>query len=373
MECRWIEDIREFQDIAEEWDNSLFYSQEDNPFLLSDFVITWWKYYRHNRRLMVFCIYENGHIVAGIPLCEERRKFRKTVLHMGGPAANLTHFLLKKPAFDATENLVSSLEKRGNWDIMLLDRVLSTNPIIEDVKNFAAHNSDKIVCDISDAGFDGKIDLTVGYEKILNNLPKRLRRYLKNCKQQLSRIGELELHKITGTSNVIKLFNEYRDLSRKSFKMRNNISAFESATYSNFFRELLVIFSEKAMLDAHKLTVDNFTLGISFGYRFLKGFKWILTAFNPDFRHSRPGHLLIDALVQEAIRNEDPYFDMYYGGGLFYKQQWCNSMIPLKKIEIYRNNVINRTVILTERNLRLNPLFMDALRNARKIINRFIN
>ncbi|GAG15277.1 unnamed protein product, partial [marine sediment metagenome] len=183
---------------------------------------------------------------------------------------------------------------------------------------------------------------------------------------EINNIGKLKLQRIHGSAGVKSLFQEYKNFSVKTFKERGDISAFEDTKRCQFYKEVLLAFDNKSRLDAHKLSVGHHTLGISFGYRFGKGFKWILTTFNPDFYKLRPGHLLIEALINEAIRNEDPFFDMYYGGEVFYKQQWHPQMIPLKRIEICRNNIFNKSISLTRNALRSNKIVMESARKLRK-------
>ena len=181
---------------------------------------------------------------------------------------------------------------------------------------------------------------------------------MQSGKKKASLMGELKLDKISGSRGVHKVLSEFRDMSRKSFRIRGTLSAFEDNDYSDFFAGLFEGFDKKNRLDAHRLSAGDKTLAISFGYRFGKGFKWILTTFNPDFQELRPGHILIDALIQESIARGDPYFDMYYGGELFYKQQWCNKMLPLKKVVVYRDNLLNRLCVGLENGLKSSRLFM---------------
>lgn len=363
MEYRWIIEINKFKDIAAEWDDTLIVSGEDNPFLLSDFIVTWWKHYSSKRKLMVFVAYDNGRIISGIPLCISKKGIRNLLGHVGGHTANLTHHLSINKQFNFMDYLVSSLKDNKEWDIFILERVLEDSPIISQC---LALRTEGLKCDIYDAGFDGVVDLTKGYDFVVDNLSERLRRYLQSGKKKALIMGELRLNKISGDQNVRNLFAEFREISIKSFRMRGAFSAFEDNNYSFFFAELFEVFDKKGGLDAHRLSAGNETLAISFGYRFGKGFKWILTTFNPDFYELRPGYILIDALIQESIANGDPYFDMYYGGEVFYKQQWCNKMLPLKKIIVYRDNPLNRFCIGLEKGLRSNRLFIYP---AKKIYN----
>jgi CelD/BcsL family acetyltransferase involved in cellulose biosynthesis len=151
-----------------------------------------------------------------------------------------------------------------------------------------------------------------------------------------------------GTSEVRALFREHVGLSIRSFEGRKRVSGFHDETWTGFFGELLETFEARGWLDAHCLTAGTSTLGISFGYRLGKGFQWILTSFNPDFAELRPGHLLIDALVKEAIQLGDPFFDMFYGGEQLYKRQWCTEQIPLRRITIHRDKTVTKLLYLAE-------------------------
>ena len=45
MVAKWIENIEEFERIKNDWDAALLSANTDNPFLLSDFIIIWWKHF----------------------------------------------------------------------------------------------------------------------------------------------------------------------------------------------------------------------------------------------------------------------------------------------------------------------------------------
>jgi CelD/BcsL family acetyltransferase involved in cellulose biosynthesis len=160
------------------------------------------------------------------------------------------------------------------------------------------------------------------------------------------------------------------ELSLASFRARKDISAFEDESYRGFFRDILVGFETRGRLDAHKLVAGSHTLAVSFGYRYGSGFKWILTAYNSEFSVLRPGHILLDFLIQDSIARGDLRFDMYYGGEIFYKQQWCNKMEPLKQIGIYRRNPFNKAVIGVEKKFRSNKMLLGIARKSRDMFYR---
>ena len=72
MNYQWIENIKEFDEIAEAWDQALIKAGSYSPFLLSDFIIRWWKYFSENKHLRIFVLFKNGCIVGGLPLYLKR-------------------------------------------------------------------------------------------------------------------------------------------------------------------------------------------------------------------------------------------------------------------------------------------------------------
>ena len=75
MNIRWLDKREEFEAIGKEWDNTLLLSKQDNPFLLSGFLLTWWKYYSGNLKLRILVFYQNDKIVGGLPLCQYKNGY----------------------------------------------------------------------------------------------------------------------------------------------------------------------------------------------------------------------------------------------------------------------------------------------------------
>lgn len=365
-----LDQIGSFKDIAGDWDEALLRSASDNPFLLSDFIVTWWKYYGDRRKLLIFVMYDNASIAGGIPLCLEKALLRKNIVHVGGQAANLTHFFSVDKSVNPLGPLMDLLKGRTGWDNIVLSRVLAGDPIGNYIKSIDWGRYNGIRCRLSDSDSNGTIDLSVGYEGIIGRLNNRLRKYLANGRDEARKMGKLELIRMRGANDVRRLFEEYKRLSISSFRARKAASAFEETAYGNFFGELLEAFDAKGRLDAHRLAAGPNTLAVSFGYRTGKDFKWILTAYNPEFQRMRPGHMMLDFLIQEAIKNGDTNFDMYYGGELFYKQQWCNRVVPLMRLEISRDSILNTSAMYAEKAVRSNRALLNALKKARNMTQR---
>ena len=367
---RWIEEIEDFIPLARQWDDALKRSGEENPFLLSDFILTWWKHSGRGKKLMILALYEEERLIGGVPLCLQKDIFRRTLSYIGGNAANLTHFLSVDPEEDLLARLFTALDERDDWDILKLDRVIADAPFLRRSKLPEVVDPERYVLRMRDAGLDGRIDLSHGYEGVLKSIDRRLNKYIRKGKLEAEKLGELRLQEVTGPAEVKNLFEEFKKMSAVSFAARGEASAFLNDSYAAFFKEILITFDRKNMLDADKLIAGKEILGISFGYRFGRDFKWILTAYNHRFGYLRPGHLLIDALVKKAAERGDRLFDMYYGGEKFYKMQWCDSSVPLVKLEILKNKPLNVFLSRIEDSARSRKGLVDLLRKARGLVTR---
>ncbi len=282
MRYKWIENIEDFKKIREEWDDSLIKSDSPNPFLLSDFIISWWKWFGTGCMLRILIVFDNDVITGGLPLYLKKGRFFKILKHIGDFAANYTEpfYLKKKNSFFYT--LKDAFSARNDWDVLCLTDVREGNKMISEYTVSALRQ--KFTVKILKDHYNWAVDLSEGFEVYMKTLSKRLKRYLKsntNCIEE--KYGNMELKKIKGKDNIERYFDTYNRFSIDSFSRRNRNSNFTDPDYSDFFREFLVLMDNKDRLDAHVLTAGDNTLAVSFSYRFGKGLNWALTSFNYPF------------------------------------------------------------------------------------------
>lgn len=374
----WIEDIKKFEIIAHKWDEAILSSGNFNPFLLSDFIMTWFKHNQEINRLCIFVVYgdDNEKILGGIPLFLERRKFKygfaKVLRYIGSNAANYTEPLYNASDIEILPILLDALAKRKDWDVLHLANVREKSQLIEEYQNSPA-NCKSLLYILQDH-MDWAIDLTQGKGSFIASRPKKMIRDLRSKRKFASReYGQICLKEIKGRKDVEKYFDLYVKFSLSSFNRRNKKSTFSALNNKNFFREFLVIMDKKDRLDAHILLAGEKVLAISFGYRFGKGFNWILTGFNYEYKYIRPGYLLIEELINEIVNRGETYYN-WYGHPKFYKVQWCNMCSPLYQFFVVSPNYRGRLYKIIEHSkssLKSNTKFMNLYHKTEKMINKF--
>jgi len=332
----WIEDIEEFRNIAHEWDEALIAYGKYNLFLLSDFIINWWKYFHNNLKLRIFVVYNNNKISGGIPLYIKRCGFIRILYYIGGSALGYTEPLYVTPKTEILPIIINALKGRTDWDALYLPDIRAQNMLVEEYAHL--HQDEMFWLRLKQDHMNWAIDLSDGQEKYRAIISAKLRRDLRAKRRRLVKeYGEIRLKKIVGRTEIERYFDLYIQFSLRAFSARGRYSSLKDKKHAAFLKDFLVTLEQGNGLDAQLLLANDRILAISFGQMFGKEFNWLLTAFNYDYKYFRPGYLLIEELIQDVCNRGVTYYN-WYGYERFYKTQWCNHQIPL-----YRFFLIRRT------------------------------
>jgi len=336
----WIDRIEDFCDIAPDWDKGVRDSKADNPFLLSDFITTWWKHHREGLRLAIFVVRDGHHILGGLPLYLKRGGWREGFAnifsHIGDSAANYTEPLYTEAARGLYPMLVEALRKRASWDALLLTDIRTGSRFLEEVRLHKPKQNGFVM--LTQDHMNWAIDLSRGLEDYRSSLSKGMRRNLGSRRRYAQRhYGDLKLCRVNGREEVEKYFDLYAEFSQSSFEAKGKKSNVSNKSHRLFFREFLVKMDQKGCLDGYVLWGGQTVLAIIFGYRFGGGFNWVITAYDHRHRYVRPGYLLFEELMKEGMSRGESYHNIY-GHARFYKTQLCNEKTPL-----YQLVILNRT------------------------------
>jgi len=371
MNYHWIEDIEEFYKIARDWDEALVASVNYSPFLLSDFIITWWKYFNDNSALRIFVVYEGGKIAGGMPLYIKhygiRRLGIRIMYHIGGALANYTEPFCAGTGLEVLSLFTEALNGKTDWDAVYLPNVRSENRLMTDYQKRA--DDKRFMFYVMQDHFNLSIDLSAGKEKYMATISGKLKKDLRQKrKHAIKDYGEIRLQSVKGREEVGRYFDIYTGFSLNTFDERNRKSSFKDKRYGDFFKDFLFIMDQKDRLDTYVLFAGDKILAVIFGYRSGPGFNWALTSFNYEYKYVRPGYLLIEELINEIIRRGGTSCNCY-GYESFYKSQWCNERSPLSRFIIMRRSFGGICYLMyqnLERLLRSSKIVVGAVRKIKQ-------
>jgi len=263
--------------------------------------------------------------------------------------------------------LNDSLRQCDGWDALYLPDVRRENCLLRDY--FSAKNNKPFPCFVNSDHFNWAIDLSLGGEKYIKSLSKKMMRDLRaKRKHALRDYGQLNLVRKHGEQEIGKYFEVYRQFSCQAFKNRDKHSTLEDSQYTGFFKDFLIYMDRQNRLYCHVLFGGKTILAISFAYKFGKGFNWVLTGFNYDCKYIRPGYLLIEELLKEVLAHNETYYN-WYGYERFYKEQWCNVKEPLYRFFLIKQSFRGyayKCIHAIESSLRRNHRLMQLARKIKK-------
>lgn len=372
MKYRLIENIEEFRAISGDWDEAVSLSRGASPFALSDFVDTWWRHFSDNRmKLRIFAAYDGGKIAGGLPLFLRRGEgvygFAGVLSHIGGSVANYTEPFYTDSGLKMLPLIREALAQKKDWDVLYLSDVRPDNFLISEYRD--PPSGYEFNFHVVQDHMNFAVDLTGGQDRYMSTVSGKLKRDLRSKRAHLAgHLGEPQLREIRGKKEVMRYFDLYAGFSREAFKGRNRNSSFENGKYTDFFRDFLILMDENRRLDAHALTAGDKVLAISFGHKFGRGFNWILTGFDYNYKNYRPGYLLIEELIKEICRRGETIYN-WYGHDRFYKSQWCNQRTPLYRLFIMKRTLKGAcygALRNMEDSLRSNKVIVDFVRKVKQ-------
>ena len=352
METVWLESEGEFRKVAPEWDRALRNSGEDIPFLLSNFVLTWWKYFSEGRSLRIFVVFEGKDIVGGLPLYLEKKGNSRVLRYPGASdfgVANYTNFLTVKPLDKILDLFLDSLCNRNEWDLIQMEQLKVQ---LEEWKTLEEKFDDYGLLLLKQSQMSSlSIEVPESLDDFLMERRKRskkLRYEVRRSYRLAEAAGTLTFEKVRGGKQVEQLFDQYVYLSKESYKSRGKKSGFEDSRLYHFFRGLLVRFDDLGVLDAYELKLNRDIIAIGFCYTLQNNLNYILTTFDYRLSHINPGYLLTNELLKTAIKRKSPVMDLFTGENMF-KKLWANNQKPIFKFTIGRDTFRNRAARNKER------------------------
>jgi CelD/BcsL family acetyltransferase involved in cellulose biosynthesis len=343
MDIIWLENEQEFRKIAPQWDAALRQSGADNPFLLSDFLLTWSKHFKGKRDLRIVAIFNDSQLIGGLPLYIEKESEERVLRFPGAidyGVANYTDLLLNGRSVRLViDALFCALERRKDWKLIVLDRLYNPSVDIGLLRECLELHRLLIIRQIQFPTLS--IDVPDSLEEHLQHSGRKLRRNVRRAYRLAEKQGVLSLEIYRGKEQIESLYTYYVELSKASYEVRGSKSTFVDSQLYSFFHDLLVKFDELGILDAYALKLDDEIIAIGFCYSMCNNLNYILTAFDIRFDDLSPGHLLISELLKRAIDKRAPVMN-FYTGGVFYKNNWTNRRERVFSLTIGRNTLGNR-------------------------------
>lgn len=347
-----IDDPRQLPLHADEWEKLLARNVASSTiFLTQAWMLNWWKYFGHGKRLAVLLLFDRQTLAGIAPLAVVEKTggispFR-IVRFVGTGVADHLDFCIDPAAqHEGMARMFRYIMDELSWDaIDLVDIPEDSNNVgtIREMleEHRVAHSiQHSIVCPylhINGLAWDAFH---------ASRRSKSTRQDLRRRHRRLCEMGTVAFRRYDNPEDVERVFPQLFSVYNKRWANKNLSISFTGRQESMFYRGVAADLATHGKL--HLLTLELNGQVIAFTLSAFEGrqFTWLITAYDPEFDKFFPGEQILTQLLEEVFRSgRFQEFD-FTRGDEPYKFKWtdrqrlnlrilASNRGPLSKIPFY--------------------------------------
>lgn len=332
-----------FEALAPAWAELATQTGRSTPFSSHDWFACCWDAAGADERPEVLLLEEGGSAVAILPLRLQRARVRGLPVRLltlldsaDTPFVDVLAAGLLPPVARA---LLDHLDRRGDWDIVRLQRLPVASPTVK----------------VMEAELEGRsrwrrrgtlnspylaIDGT--WEAFYGAKSQRFKKTVRNIQNRLERLGSITIEEHRAVAPDSGLFHDLVDLTTRSWKAEHGVAIATMPRMRQFFDDLTRRASVRGWLDLWFLRLDGRAIAMEYQLR-AQGVVHALRAdFDLKYAAASPGSALNFAIARALFAQGGVHeYDM--GPGLNeYKMRWATGCHETVDLEIYRRTVYAR-------------------------------
>jgi CelD/BcsL family acetyltransferase involved in cellulose biosynthesis len=319
LELATLERIEDFDALRPQWDELVRAMPRPSPFLLHDWLSTWWRHYGGAAELSVHIAHRGDRLVGALPLLVTRRLGLRTARFVGGRQAALADLLLAEGEERAVAEALGKRVLRTGADLVDLyglpihSRLAAALPALEVITRVESP-----VLDLT-AGWDETYSAKTSSKK--RNLHRRRRR-------QLGELGRLQVVVARTRDQVATALEDAFRLHALRWEGRPDGSGFVTPTGRAFHRAVIEPLADLDVPRIVLLELDGRAIAFHY-YLVLEGRMYVhRLGFDPALARFSPGLVnTLDAI--ESAAAEGVTRVEFLGGAERYKVELADRFEPL--------------------------------------------
>ena len=333
-----INTFDQFKELRDEWDKVLEKSIDNNPFLTWEYLSTYWKHFRKDKKLRILCIEDENEIIAIAPLRRSRYSFVGPLGYdvieplgyrgLTPEGADYTGLILAKREAECLQLFLNHLVEHDDWDFIYLMDVPETsiNP------NLLAKASKAIPLKfvLEKGAICPYISIPNSMDTFLKELKGKFRKNLRRCMRNLEKdYHRVELKRYDEFGSVEEAMKIYFELHQKRWKPKHMSGVFNTQEVRNFYIDVAKLFADNGWLALYFLTANDEPIATQYCFEYKQKMYYALGGFDPDYSQYSVGNLTLVKVIEKCIEKKIEEYDLLKGGEP-YKFDWT---------EKYRRNL----------------------------------
>ncbi len=309
MKVERIREYKEFKKIRDAWNQTLFSSDQNSPFLTHEWLSTWWECFSQGCSLdVVLCKDEAGSILGMAPFMVQENILRFMASQEVSDYCDVVAVKGHEPELYRCLGDYLGMVHPEVRKIDLIN-IGFTSPTLDFLPRLASEYKYSSSC--TDFEVAPVLELPASYENYLESLSKKNRHELR---RKLKRIGSLEgirVEKVTETKALESSLNEFIALHKQGHPSKYKF--WEEPHMEEFFHQIARRFSCQKWIELNVCLYKNRILAALISFDYSDRVYFYNVTFDRNFAWYSPGIYLFNHCIQEAISNGKKVADFLRG------------------------------------------------------------
>lgn len=339
LDC--IHSQEQFLNLKEQWNELVETSSCQNPFMLWEWMYTWWDVFgSSDDKLYIIAIFEGKSLISLAPFYIKKTfKFSKRLSFIGEGENHADEIVTHYPDIIVSEKhqevavskiveyLKNSIVNTHVFDFARFDLVKQDAVIHKVTKELSLNFSIKR----EHSGNQFIIPLPTDGDEYIASLSKSARKQFRLKYNRLVKAGEFEL---TNENDLSKGLKVVEQLHRSRWEEVESTSIFDSQLFNSFHRKLCERLAGQGIVDIRTMTLNDSTIVAAYNFKYKNTSFSYLSGFNSEDDNRLSPMFVFDLLELKKLIDEGfQSFDLLVSESEnSYKKRFGSNVIPCDKI-----------------------------------------
>ncbi|MEX0902960.1 MAG: GNAT family N-acetyltransferase [Pseudohongiellaceae bacterium] len=334
-----IDRMTDFGMLKDEWNELVGQRSSKSLFLTWEWLYTWWKHLRDDRKLFIVLVRMNQRLIAVAPLAVRPMRFRRLLpgrvlefLGSGQVGSDYLALILR-----------SGFEKQGIKAICSCIGQQKLPLEFNRVESNSAQNS-ALRAELETRGwqtfsttvercpyirFDGK-----SWEDYLATLGSSHRYNFRRRLRNLERDFKFRFEKATDPRRCEQFLNQLVELHNLRWRERGGSDALNTQDLVDFHHDMSQLALSNGWLRLYVITLDGNAVAALYGFQIDRIFYFYQSGIDPAYSRYSVGLVIMGLAIQAAIADGATQYDFLHGEEN-YKFQWADECRDLVRLDCF--------------------------------------
>lgn len=314
LQVQTLTQLEEFDALEDEWRVLSAQCPTSSVFNSWDWQRHWWRVYGASHDLAIITLRNSEQLQMILPLYIGQTRALKIaavrelrMLGTGGDTSPDYLGPLYRADTDASafNTLCEALDQLANWDVARL-RDLHAHPAF--CKALAARFGEPREC--ARIRF---INLPNSFDDYLQTLSSNQRKQVRRRRRRFEELGNTRFYRWPAERAIDEAFDSLVTLHTKRWQDTADAGSFDTPEYLDFHKSIMQALHTRDALRLYCLELNGAMIAMEYSYKWNNAVYSFQCGYDPDHSELRPGQLLLNYSIENAISEGLGQYDMLKG------------------------------------------------------------